>query len=136
MLKLMKPKSFENGTDEVTIISSGVVIEGKLSSKGNVRVDGVVKGDVNVAGNVTVGESGDINGEINADVITVSGKIIGKLNAKEKVVLESKAMLKGDLIAKILVVEAGAKFDGNSKMDGAPPITTPKPSSVSTPVTK
>jgi cytoskeletal protein CcmA (bactofilin family) len=112
----MKPK-FENGNEEVTIISSGVVIEGKLSSKGNVRVDGIVKGDVNVTGNVTIGESGDINGQVNADVITVGGKVIGKLNAKEKVVLEGKAVLKGDLIAKILVVEAGAKFDGNSKMD-------------------
>lgn len=113
----MKPKTFENGNDEVTIISSGVVIEGKLSSKGNVRVDGIVKGDVNVTGNVTIGESGDINGQVNADVITVGGKVVGKLNAKEKVVLEGKAVLKGDLIAKILVVEAGAKFDGVSKMD-------------------
>ena len=113
----MKPKTFENGNDEVTIISSGVLIEGKLSSKGNVRVDGTVKGDVNVNGNVTIGETGDINGEINADVITVGGKVIGKLNAKEKVVLEGKAVLKGDLVAKILVIEAGAKFDGNSKME-------------------
>lgn len=128
----MKPKTFENGNDEVTIISSGVVIEGKLSSKGNVRVDGVVKGDVNVNGNVTIGDSGDINGQINADVITVGGKVIGKLNAKEKVVLEGKAILKGDLVAKILVIEAGAKFDGNSKMDetgsfSPKPTATPLP---------
>jgi cytoskeletal protein CcmA (bactofilin family) len=123
---LIKPKGFEDSTDEVTIISSGVVIEGKLSSKGNVRVDGTVKGDVNVNGSVTVGESGDINGEINADIITVGGKIMGKLNAKEKVVLEGKAVLKGDLVTKILVVEAGAKFDGNSKMgEGGP--SMPKP---------
>ena len=129
----MKPKNFEEGTDEVTIISSGVVIEGKLSSKGNVRVDGTVKGDVNVNGNVTVGESGDIDGEINADVITVCGKIIGKLNAKEKVVLEGKAILKEDLIAKILVVEAGAKFDGNSKMgDGA--VSASKPNIPTSPI--
>jgi cytoskeletal protein CcmA (bactofilin family) len=126
----MKPK-FEN--DEVTIISSGVVIEGKLSSKGNVRVDGTVKGDVNVTGNVTIGETGDINGQVNADIISVGGKVVGKLNAKEKVVLEGKAILKGDLVAKILVVEAGAKFDGNSKMDdtGAfapkPNVTPPLP---------
>lgn len=123
---MIKPKNFEDGTDEVTIISSGVVIEGKLSSKGNVRVDGTVKGDVNVNGSVTVGESGDINGEIEADIITVGGKIVGKLNAKEKVVLEAKAVLRGDLITKILVVEAGAKFDGNSKM-GESGSSVPKP---------
>ena len=73
----MKPKTFENGNDEVTIISSGVIIEGKLSSKGNVRVDGIVKGDVNVTGNVTIGETGDINGQVNADIITVGGKVVG-----------------------------------------------------------
>ena len=119
----LKDRPYEDNTIKVTTISSGVVIEGKLSSKGDVRVDGSVKGDVNVTGNVAVGESGEINGQINADIITVGGKITGTLNAKEKIVLESKAVLKGDLIAKILVVEAGAKFDGNSKMDGKETIT-------------
>jgi cytoskeletal protein CcmA (bactofilin family) len=117
MFKL-KDRPYEDNTIKVTTISSGVVIEGKLSSKGDVRVDGSVRGDVNVVGNVAIGESGEINGQVNADIITVGGKITGTLNAKEKIVLESKAVLKGDLVAKILVVEAGAKFDGNSKMDG------------------
>ncbi|RPI66825.1 MAG: polymer-forming cytoskeletal protein, partial [Ignavibacteriales bacterium] len=40
-------KSTEIGRDEVTTISGGVIIEGKLTSNGNVRVDGRVNGDIN-----------------------------------------------------------------------------------------
>jgi cytoskeletal protein CcmA (bactofilin family) len=38
--------------EEVTIISSSVIIEGKLTSNGNVRLDGVVKGNVEAKGNL------------------------------------------------------------------------------------
>jgi cytoskeletal protein CcmA (bactofilin family) len=49
-------------------------------------------------------------------------------NAKEKLVLESKAVLKGDIVTKILVVEAGAMFEGRSAMGNQPSYkpTTPK----------
>lgn len=114
----MKTRSNDLGKDEVTIISAGVSIEGKLNSNGNVRIDGEVKGDINASGNVTIGENGEVNGEIRASVVTVGGKVLGSIHSKEKLVLESKALLKGDLITKILVVEAGAKFEGNSSMGG------------------
>ncbi len=102
--------------EEVTIISSGVVIEGKVSSNGNVRVDGTVKGDITAQGNLTVGEHGTIQGQLNGDIVSIGGKVEGTVNAKEKLVLESKAVLKGDLVTKVLVVEAGAKFEGKSAM--------------------
>ena len=104
------------GDEQVTIIGTGVVIEGKLSSTGDVRIDGNVKGDIKANGNVTIGESGEVDGQVNADIITLGGKVMGSINAKEKLVLESKATLRGDIITKILVVEAGAKFDGKSSM--------------------
>jgi cytoskeletal protein CcmA (bactofilin family) len=112
----MKYKNETIGKDEVTIIGVGVILEGKLSSNGNIRVDGSINGDITANGNVTVGETGEISGEIKAEVISIGGKVIGSINSKEKAVLESKAVLKGDIITKILVVEAGAIFDGSSKM--------------------
>jgi len=112
----MKYRDETIGKDEVTIIGAGVVLEGKISCKGNIRIDGVVNGDINANGSVAVGENGEINGEINAEIINVGGKVTGSLNAKDKLVLEAKAVLKGDVVTKILVVEAGANFDGNSKM--------------------
>lgn len=123
-------KSKTNGNtnmEEVTIISSSVIIEGKLTSNGNVRIDGVVKGNVEAKGNLTVGETGNINGDINADSVTVGGKVDGIINAKDKITLESKAHLKGDLITKILVVEAGAIFDGKSSMGDSKKTDKPSP---------
>lgn len=103
--------------EEVTIISSGVVIDGKVTSNGNIRVDGVVKGDITTQGNLTVGEHGSIQGQLTGETVSIGGKVEGTVNAKEKLVLESKAALKGDLITKILVVEAGAIFEGKSSMN-------------------
>ena len=128
----MKSKTNGNTTmEEVTIISSSVIIEGKLTSNGNVRLDGIVKGNVEAKGNVTVGESGNVQGDINADSITIGGKVEGVVNAKDKVVLENKANLKGDLITKILVVEAGAIFEGKSSMGDSK--RAEKPSSLNLP---
>lgn len=104
------------GQDAVTIISNGVTIEGKIKSNGNLRIDGTVNGNINANGNVTVGENGEVNGEVNASVIVLGGKIVGTITANEKIVLESTSNLKGDIITKILVVEEGAIFDGSSKM--------------------
>ncbi len=112
----MKYKNENIGKDEVTIIGAGVILEGKLSSNGNIRIDGSINGDINANGNVTIGETGEISGEIRAEVISIGGRVIGSINAREKAVLESKAVLKGDIVTKILVVEAGAIFDGNTKM--------------------
>lgn len=113
----MKTKNTTPGKDEVTIISGGSKIEGTLFSGGNVRIDGKVNGDVTAhGGNITVGEHGEISGQVNADNVVVGGKIEGTINAKEKLVLEANSIVQGDIIAKILVIAPGAKFEGNSKM--------------------
>jgi cytoskeletal protein CcmA (bactofilin family) len=102
--------------DSVTIISEGVKLEGKLNSKGNVRIDGIINGDIHADGNITIGQHGEITGEVKAQVLIIGGKIVGTVVANEKIVLEASSNLKGDLITKILVVEEGAVFDGKSSM--------------------
>ncbi len=103
-------------SDDITIISNGVKIEGKVSSNGSIRLDGVINGDIISEGNVTIGDQGEVYGKVNGQSITIGGKVEGLINAKEKLMLESKADLKGDVFTKILVVEAGARFDGKSNM--------------------
>ena len=112
----MKNRTINGEEGDITIISQGVRLEGKISSGGSIRVDGIIQGDINSQGNVTVGEQGEVNGQINATSVTVGGGVVGSVNAREKIIMESKANLKGDIFTKILVVEAGARFVGKSNM--------------------
>ena len=112
----MKNKTMDGDSEEITIISHGVTVEGKLTCVGSVRIDGTIQGNVISQGNVTVGEQGEIVGQVDGQIIIIGGKVSGSINAKEKLTLESKSNLKGDVYTKILAVEAGAHFDGRSKM--------------------
>jgi cytoskeletal protein CcmA (bactofilin family) len=110
-LSLEGPKS-----EETTIISLGVRIEGKIKSSGNIRVDGEIQGDIISRGNVTIGSNGEVNGQVDADVISVGGNVSGTVKAKNRLVLEEKGNIKGDIFTKSLIVKEGAQFDGKCKM--------------------
>ncbi len=115
----MAQKNNSSSSIDVSILSSGVKIEGKLYSEGNMRIDGKVLGDITVNGNLTLGDGSEVVGIVKAMNITLSGFVKGSIEANEKAILEPTSKLEGDLTAKILVIEEGAKFDGNSNMNPA-----------------
>ncbi len=102
-------------SEETTIISRGVKIEGKITSSCNIRIDGEIQGDIFCKSNITIGEDAKVKGQINAIVITIGGKVNGIVRAKDNLILNSKSNLKGDIFTKNLVIEEGAKFDGKCK---------------------
>ena len=102
-------------SEETTIISRGVKIERKITSNGNIRIDGEIQGDIFSENNISIGEDAKVNGQINANVITIGGKVRGIVRAKDKLILDSNSNLKGDIYTKNLVIEEGAKFDGKCK---------------------
>lgn len=126
---MLKGTTYESGSsEEATVISKGVKIEGKLSCSGSIRLDGEVKGDISSQSAVIIGENGKVNGQINAENITIGGHVTGTVKAKEKLVLDAKANLQGDVISKIISVESGAIFNGNCKMGDTGNINVSAPS--------
>lgn len=113
----MAQKNNSSSSVDVSILSSGVKIEGKIYSEGNMRIDGKVLGDVTVNGNLTLGDSSEVEGDVRAMNVTLSGNVKGLVEANEKVILEANSSLEGELTAKILVIEEGAKFNGKSNMN-------------------
>ena len=114
MLKNLSPE--ERKSEETTIISAGVKIEGKVKSNGNIRVEGQIEGDIESRGSVVIGGNGEVNGQISAELISIAGSVTGTVKAKNKLTLEEKGNLKGDIFTKSLIVKEGAQFDGKCKM--------------------
>ncbi len=104
---------------EVSILSEGVKFEGKLSSNGNLRIDGEFDGELIINGNLTLGDKSKAKGLIHANNVTCGGEVTGTVEASEKLVLESSAQVEGDISAKILIINEGASFKGKSNMNNS-----------------
>ena len=121
-----KNTKFEGKLD--TIIGRGTTVEGSVKVEGATRIDGMVKGKLESNDVVTIGPDGFVQAEVKAKSIIVGGKVEGNLEAIDKIELQSKAELHGDLISKSLLIEHGAVFHGTSNMKGKMPTTVVKPS--------
>lgn len=100
-----------------SIIGPDLEINGDINIKGDLLIYGQVVGNINCDGLVTTMKGSIVNGSIATKFADISGKIEGNLEAKNKVSLSSTASLSGDLLASIIVIEEGAKFNGLCKMN-------------------
>ena len=99
---------------EKSSIGSDFTIEGLVNSAGEVDLGGSIKGPVNVKA-LIIKEKGSVIGEINAEKVDVLGFVDGKVTAK-KITIGATGEIKGDLeFTESLIVEDGARLDGNVK---------------------
>jgi cytoskeletal protein CcmA (bactofilin family) len=96
-----------------SIICADMKINGSVISEGALQIDGIVDGDVS-ATDITIGASGQITGEVKAEVVKVKGKIKGSIRAR-KVELETGAHVKGDIVHSSLQIQSNAVFEGQVK---------------------
>lgn len=83
---------------------------GDLVSEGDLQIDGVIEGDLK-SRSLTVGESAEIKGSIEADTARIHGTVKGQVKA-ETIELMRSAKMSGDIIHGVLSIEAGAHVEG------------------------
>jgi cytoskeletal protein CcmA (bactofilin family) len=97
-------------------LSSEVSIEGDLSFRNELQIDGKVNGKINATGTLIVGKSARIRGEVRVKSVTVQGTIEGNVFASERCVLEPGATLRGDIESPSLALDENASFLGRAKI--------------------
>ena len=108
-----KPKEMK---EMVNTIGSGTIITGDIQSKGDIRVDGILKGSVNTTGKIVLGKEGVVEGDVICNNADIAGNLKAKITTTELLSLKSTAKLNGDITTNKLSIEPGASFSGSCSM--------------------
>lgn len=119
-------KTFEVDNNAINLIGVGTEIKGDVNSNGDIRIDGSLKGNLKTKGKVVIGTTGLIKGEVNCKNSDVEGNIEGKITVMELLSLKSTSSINGDIVARRLAIEPGAKFTGNCNMSSETGINVQK----------
>lgn len=111
-------KNNNNDTGVINLIGPGTEITGDIKCNGDVRIDGILKGNLTTRGKVVIGETGMANGEVICKNADISGKMEGKITISELLSLKPTSIITGDIITSRLAIEPGAKFTGSCNMSG------------------
>ncbi len=120
-------KPAEQGSaDQVSTISRGMTVVGKIFGEGTLNVFGRVEGELRAL-NVLINEGACVEGDVVAEDLTIGGQVKGAIHAS-RVKLNSSAVVEGDIFHRSLSIEENARFEGTSKReDNAVDVTRIQP---------
>jgi cytoskeletal protein CcmA (bactofilin family) len=105
---------------ENSVIGASTVVSGHVRGQGSLEILGRVEGDVTLTGEVVVGASGRVRGNLSASSLTVSGQVQGNLRGSEAVRIEAGARVVGDIASPRIGFAPGALVRGHVQTDGEP----------------
>ncbi|SVB61139.1 uncharacterized protein METZ01_LOCUS213993 [marine metagenome] len=87
-------------------------IRGDINLNEGLIIYGKVYGSISSESDIRIGKTGKVYGDIKAQNIHIGGEVFGNVNIEDKAELGKYSTLDGDLIYKQLLIEEGAKFQG------------------------
>ena len=112
---VMPPQSFATSRSDrtISVLGPDLTVNGGLISKGELRVDGEVQGDIRGV-RVVIGETARVTGGVVAEDVIILGHVMGSVRGL-RVSLQSASHVEGDVYHQALVMEQGAFFEGRSR---------------------
>lgn len=109
---------FGQGQASASVIDHGCELEGRLTFDGTLVLNGKFRGEISSTGTLLVGETGELEAQVEVGSAIISGQVTGNITAQERVELKSSARIFGDIVTPVMILEEGVVFDGRCKMKG------------------
>lgn len=99
-----------------TVIAATTSFTGVIKSDGLITINGRVEGEIETAGSIIVGKSGQVRASMAAQNVAVAGAVVGNIVAAERLEIGPTGKVLGDIVAATLVIDDGGFFHGHSTM--------------------
>jgi cytoskeletal protein CcmA (bactofilin family) len=108
-----KKQNVDHGSQ--TLISPSAEVHGDVVFSGGLHIQGKVIGNIRVqddGGRLVIGESGEVEGEINVPRVIINGRVKGDVHAGEHLELAEKAVVEGNVYYTMIEMVMGARVNG------------------------
>lgn len=103
-------------TDDIsinTLIGTGSSVSGDIRVNGFIRIDGDIDGNIETTSSVIIGDKARIRGNITASSAVIGGIVLGDITAPAGITLLSSSAVVGDVTTKKLQVEDKVVLHGH-----------------------
>lgn len=98
------------------IVEKGCEFKGRLVFEGLLRFGGNFEGEIYTNDILIIDDTANIKADIEADVVVVTGRVLGNINAKSRIEIFKPAVVNGTLNAPVIFMEQGVIFEGTTQM--------------------
>jgi len=117
MIGAKNQKGVPRAEEVNAFLGKGTTFEGKMTFEGLFRLDGKFDGEIFSGDSLVIGETGEVDAQINVNTLVVNGKLRGSITANTRVEIYPPGKILGDMKTPILVISEGAIFEGNCQME-------------------
>ena len=100
----------------ISIIASGMSVQGDCDTDGTLRIEGRVEGTVRAGKAVVVGKDGFVDGHVITQDAVISGRVTGMVTAESRLEVQATARIDGEVHARRMQLEEGAELNGRLSM--------------------
>ena len=94
---------------DISILGPSTRVTGRVSGEGALRVEGNVRGDVQVSGSTEIAEGGSVEGNVSAETLEVAGSLLGDAVVNGPVFIRAGAVVRGELRGSEISIEPGSR---------------------------
>ena len=102
--------------NSASLIGAGTSMKGDITSNGDLRIDGILKGNIHCNAKVVIGANGVVEGDVHGQQADIMGKVTGTIQVRDLLQLKAGSVVNGNIKAGKLQIEPAAAFNGECHM--------------------